>query len=257
MGDSTTRSDLRALEEVSHCERTNLDEAVVFQRRTEQGAYLCEAFEQSINLDKCGIPPLVDIKCSGVSFRYFYKVYPMTPLDEWYLARPELFADLDVLVISIGRWFPYYQPYESLDVEAHFNTFITELKKIFHGAILYQSEYPTHDLEKTKIMPEHQVSCAHAKCMDCGNPGEFACAREVTTPRPERDVKMRTVAERHQVLYLDRWDVSKSLPMEYFELWYCHDGDTYQWFCNHHLHFVALQHLRLIANVLWKLLRPY
>jgi hypothetical protein len=256
MGDSTTRSDLRAFEEIFHCERTDLDEASVFQKKDESGAYLCQLSEQSINLDKCGVPPMVDMNCRGVSWRYFYKVYPMTPLDEWYLARPELFADLDVVVISLGRWFPYYEPRESLDVEGHFDIFITELKKVFPGTILYQSEYPMHDSEKRNILPEHQVSCPHAKCVDCGVQEEFACAREVTIPRPESDEKMRTVAERHQVPYLDRWDVSKSLPMEYFELWYCHDGDTHQWFCNHHLHFVAMQHLRLIANVMWKLLRP-
>jgi hypothetical protein len=256
MGDSTIRSDLRAFEEACQCERTDLDEASVFQKIDENGAYICKLSEQSINLDKCGVPPIVDMKCNGVSWRYFYKVYPMTPLDEWYFARPELFADLDVVVVSLGRWFPHYEPFESLDVEGHFNIFITELKRVFPGTILYQSEYPMHDLEKRKIMPEHQVSCPHAKCVDCGDQEEFACAREVTIPRPESDAKMRTVAERHQVPYLDRWDISKSLPMEYFELWYCHDGETNQWFCNHHLQFVAMQHLRLVANVIVKLRLP-
>jgi hypothetical protein len=254
MGDSTTRSDLRAFEEVFHCDRTDLDEAQVFQKRNEDGSYICDLSEQSMNLTKCGIPPIIDMTCQNVSWRYFYKVYPMTPLDDWYLSQPNLFADLDVVVISLGRWFPYYHVWD-FDVEGNFTMFITELKRVFPGTILYQSEYPMHDIEKRKILPEHEVTCNHAKCIDCGEE-EFVCAREVTIPRPDSDVKMRAVLEKHHVLYLDRWDVSKSLPMEYFQLWYCNDGEhTNQWFCNHHLHFVALQHLRLIANVLWKLLR--
>ena len=256
MGDSTTRSDLRTFEEIFHCDRTDLDEMSRFQRLDEEGNYVCQLSEQSMNLTKCGIPPVVDVSCNNVAWRYFYKVYPMTPLDEWYFERPELFANLDVVVISLGRWFPYYEPYESLDVEAHFDAFITKLKTVFSGIILYQSEYPMHDKIKKDVLPEHRVTCAHAKCIDCGNDEEYVCAREVTEDRPQSDLDMRKVTERHEVPYLDRWNVSKSLPMEYFRLWYCHDGETNQWYCNHHLQFVGLQHLRLVYNVILQLLRP-
>jgi hypothetical protein len=259
MGDSTTRSDLRGFEEVFRCPRTNLDEMAVFQRRGPDGNYVCRLGEQSINLTKCGIPPMVDmVNCSGVNWKYFYKVYPWTPLDEWYMAQPNLFAEFDVLVVSIGRWFPYYEPPGTLNVTRDMETFIVELQKVFSGTILYQSEYAMH--HDLTVNVQHHVSCAHATCSDCG-PGasydtkkEWECSQTVTMPRPQSDYEIRSVLERYQIPYLDRWNISKSLPMEYFQLWYCHDGDHNQWNCNHHLQFVALQHLQLIANVILNVL---
>jgi hypothetical protein len=268
MGDSTTRSDIRAFEETFGCPRTDLDEMAVFQRRDENGTYVCQLSEQSMNLDKCGIPPILDISCNGANWRYFYKVYPWTPLDQWYLAQPELFNDIDVLVISLGRWFPYYEPIGSLDVTRDMDTFMVELKKVFSGTILYQSEYAIHHEKTAKLTQEQRVSCPHARCGDCGPWGTFdevddwECAATITMERPRSDWEIRSVVAHHDALYLDRWNISKSLPLEYFQLWYCRDGgrnshlplDHNQWDCNHHLYFVALQHLRLIATVMMQML---
>jgi hypothetical protein len=268
MGDSTTRSDIRAFEETFGCPRTDLDEMVVFQKRDENGTYVCQLSEQSMNLDKCGIPPILNIQCGGANWRYFYKVYPWTPLDQWYLTQPDLFEDIDVLVISLGRWFPYYEPIGSLNVTHDMNTFLVELKKVFSGTILYQSEYGMHHKQTSLLTQDQRVTCTHARCGDCGPGGTFdtetdwECAATITMERPSSDGEIRSVVERHDALYLDRWNISKSLPLEYFQQWYCRDNgrnshlplDHNQWDCNHHLYFVALQHLRLVATVMMKLL---
>ena len=139
MGDSTTRSDLRAWEEEFNCPRTDLDERNVFQKLKEDGmSYVCSAREQSMNLTKCLIPPIVNLtncpRDSAIAFRYFYKIYPWTPLDQWYLKQPDLFQDIDVLVISMGRWFGYYNwnglP---LNVTNDTETFLTQLRKSVLG----------------------------------------------------------------------------------------------------------------------------
>jgi hypothetical protein len=260
MGDSTTRSDLRAFEETYGCPRTDLDEATVFQKKDASGKYICHLSEQSRNLTKCGIPPVVNMDCTGVSFRYYYKVYPWTPLDAWYFAQPELFRDIDVLVISLGRWFAYYGPFDGnyygpyglLNITRDMDTFLFQLKQVFSGLILYQSEYPLHTKKsKNTVFP---VPCAHAKCGSCDKTEEFECEQTVTLERPQSDLELRSVVERHQVLYLDRWNISKSLPLEYYQLWYCGFETYHQWYCDHHLYFVALQHLRLIANVVTQML---
>jgi hypothetical protein len=258
MGDSTTRSDLRGFEEVFHCPRTDLDENAVFQRKDKDGNYICRLGEQSIKLNKCGIPPMIEINnCTGVHWKYFYKVYPWTPLDAWYMSKkrqPSVFHRLDVLVISMGRWFRFYEPKGSLNVTRDMETFIVELRQVYPGIILYQSEYALHHALTTNV--QNHVTCPHATCSDCEPGGaidtrnEWECSQTVTNPRPQSDYEIRSVLERHQILYLDRWNISKSLPMEYFKLWYCHDGYHNQWDCDHHLHFVALQHLQLIANVI-------
>lgn len=136
MGDSTTRSDLRAWEEEFNCPRTDLGERNVFQKLKEDGlSYVCSAREQSMHLTKCLIPPIVNLtncpRDSAIAFRYFYKIYPWTPLDQWYLKQPGLFQDIDVLVISMGRWFGYYNwnglP---LNVTNDTETFLTQLRKV-------------------------------------------------------------------------------------------------------------------------------
>jgi hypothetical protein len=268
MGDSTTRSDLRGFEEVFECPRTNLDEMAVFQKKGPDGTYVCRLGEQSINLTKCGIPPMIDLLdnpdyCHGVQWKYFYKVFPWTPLDEWYMSQkdPSVFDGLDVLVVSVGRWFPHYQG--PLNVTRDMERFIVELQNVFSGIILYQSEYAMHHDRTMNV--QHHVSCdPHATCSDCGFQAsydtnrEWECSQAVTAPRPQSDRDIRSVLERYHIPYLDRWNISKSLPMEYFELWYCHDGDHHQWACDHHLKFVALQHLRLISHVIRNILgRPY
>ncbi len=254
LGDSTTRSDLRAWEETFLCRRTNLDEALVFQRKNEHGKYLCQPHEQSVNLTKCGIPPVINMTdCpTGVSFRYMYKIYPWTSLDEWYLwQQPQLFRDLDVVVISLGRWFVHHSP-RDFNVSENLEIFLVELKKIFSGVILYQSEYPGH--LKKSIDVKFPVPCTpQARCIDCGDTDQHQCSQTDDTERPQNDLEMRSVLKRHQILYLDRWNVSKTLPLAYFQTWYCHNGTFHQWFCSHHLGFVALQHLRLIANVIQNL----
>lgn len=256
MGDSTTRSDLRGWEETFQCPRTNLDEIQVFQILNEEGDYLCLPEEQSFNLTKCGIPPIVEVtNCpptSGIAFRYFYKIYPWTPLDRWFLEQPHLFRDLDVLVISIGRWFVYLDWTGRFNITEQFDHFLVELQKVYKGVILFQSEYPKHTSRSDQI--QFPVACTpHATCSDCsdGDTGEpWECAPLDNTKRPERDVELRSVLERHHILYLDRWNVSRSLPLEYYQSWYCHNGTVYQWDCSHHLGLVAIQHMRLIANVI-------
>lgn len=251
LGDSTTRSDLRAWETTHECVRTNLDETQVFQRRDQQGRNICEPHEQSFNLTKCGTQPIINVtNCpSGVSFRYFYKIYPWTPLDQIYLwQQPHLFRDLDVVVISIGRWFVYYQPYDAFNITDQFDTFLVELKKVFSGVILYQSEYPGHLIKSVDV--KFPVPCTpHAICSDCGDTDQHECSQTDETRRPRSDVEMRSVLERHRILHLDRWNISRTLPLEYFQPWYCHNGTIHQWDCSHHLGIVALQHMRLIANV--------
>jgi hypothetical protein len=260
MGDSTTRSDLRAFEETYNCPRTDLDEATVFQKKDASGKYICHLSEQSRNLTKCGIPPIVNMDCNGVSWRYFYKVYPWTPLDAWYFTQPELFRDIDVLVISLGRWFVYYGPFDGtyygpyglLNITRDMDTFLVQLKQVFSGLILYQSEYPLHTAKSKKTV--FPVPCTHGKCGSCDKTEEWECAQTVTLERPQSDLELRAVVEHHHVLYLDRWNVSKSLPLEYYQLWYCGVETYHQWYCDHHLYFVAMQHLRLIANVVTKML---
>jgi hypothetical protein len=249
MGDSTTRADLKAWEEHYQCNETNLDEAQVFQRRNEEGDYICQPWEQSINLTKCGYPPIIDVAdcpSGGAAFRYFYKIYPWTPLDQWYLSQQQhLFRDIDVLVISLGRWFVYYQSTEPLSVTNQMETFLVELRKVYSGIILYHSEYTEHLVRTVDKSP---AQCTpHAICGDCGGEDKWECAQTETAERPQRDVEMRSVMERHQILYLDRWNTSKSLPLEYYQDWYCNQETFNQWFCSHHLGFVALQHMRLIA----------
>lgn len=252
LGDSTTRSDLRAWEEHFSCERTNLDEAQVFQLKDEKGNYICEPHEQSFNLTKCGKPPIIDVSnCpQGVSFRYFYKIYPWTPLDRWFLTkRSYLFQDLDVVVISMGRWFVYYQPHDEFNITDQFDTFLVELKKVYQGVILYQSEYTEHLSKSSEI--QFPVACTpHAVCGDCSDTEQWECSQNDVTERPNSDVELRAVLERHRILHLDRWNVSKSLPLEYYQPWYCHNGTHNQWDCSHHLGVVAMQHMRLIANVI-------
>jgi hypothetical protein len=253
MGDSTTRSDLRAFEEMYDCPKTDLDEMAVFQKKGPDGRYICDLSEQSRNLTKCGIPPIVDMTCREVSFLYFYKVYPWTSLDEWYVSQPDLFRNIDVLVISLGRWFVYYQPYGTLNVTRDMDTFMVSLKRVFSGTVLYQSEYAAHAEKSRKTV--YPVNCSHGACQNCDQNDEaWECVQTVTLPRPRSDLELRSVVERHQVLYLDRWNISKSLPLEYYQLWYCNTEFYHEWSCDHHLHFVALQHLRLIANVVTKIL---
>jgi hypothetical protein len=139
-----------------------------------------------------------------------------------------------------------------LNITRDMDTFLFQLKQVFSGLILYQSEYPLHTKKsKNMVFP---VPCAHAKCGSCDKTEEFECEQTVTLERPQSDLELRSVVERHQVLYLDRWNISKSLPLEYYQLWYCGFETYHQWYCDHHLYFVALQHLRLIANVVTQML---
>jgi len=245
MGDSTTRSDLRAWEEQFGCPRTDLDEASVFQRKNPDGGYRCKHEEQSINLTKCGIPPIVNItRCpdeSSVSFRYFYKVNAWTPLDKWYFEhQPSLFDDIDVLVVSVGRWFPYQRrTNKTHDIEQ----FIVELQKIYSGLILFQSQYAAHtvSVEQSK----HPVSCTHGLLK-----GKYQCEETVTLDRPKEDDEIRSVVEQHQIVYLDRWNISKSLPLAYYNTWLCGKPSFHSWYCDHHLSFVAMEHFRMVASII-------
>ena len=245
MADSTTRSDLTAWEDAHGCPRTDkLGDKRQFQKKDKDGTYVCRLWEQSINLTRCGIPPIVQTECpAGVTFRYFYKVYPWAPLDEWYLAQPDLLRDVDAVVISLGRWFEYYEPQETFNVTKEFETFIVSLQKVYSGIILYQSEYARHEMRSADA--KFHVPCQHATCRDCPDTDPtqpHECAQTITEERPRSDIEMRSVLERYRIPYLDRWSISKSLPLEYFKLWYCNDGQHSQWDCDHHLYFVAMQH---------------
>jgi hypothetical protein len=245
MGDSTTRSDIRALEETFKWPRTNLDEAQVFQKRDANSkGYICKLHEQSMNLTKCGIPPIIDTQ----NIRYFYKVYPWSPLDQWYFReKPDLFRDIDVLVISLGRWLKYRPEWnEPQKLATDMELFLENLEKVFSGKILYQSEYAGHtvSLEKAKYPV---VNCTHGLCGT--KPNIYECEQTITEDRPQRDLVIRSVMEGHGVPYLDRWNVSKTLPLEYYERWLCGKPSFHAWYCNHHLHFVAMEHFRLLAHV--------
>lgn len=254
MGDSTTRSDLRAWEEEFKCPRTNLDEQSVFQKLKQDGSYVCDAGEQTVNLTKCLIPPIVNLtNCpggSGLSFRYFYKIYPWTPLDEWYLERPDLFQDIDVLIISMGRWFGYW--YGPLNVTRDTETFLTQLRKVYSGRILYQSEYASHTIPFDESSKE-PVNCPHDVLVNSPT-NKYVCAKTTDEERPQRDYDIRSVTGRLQLPYLDRWNVSSTLPNEYYASWLCGKA-FHSWGCDHHLGFVAMEHMRLIAHVLKILFR--
>lgn len=245
MGDSTTRSDLRALEETFLLPRTNLDEASVFQKKHPNGTYICHLAEQSMNLTKCGIPPIINTS----HYRYFYKVYPKAPLDQWYFSEvPHMFRDLDVVVISLGRWLVYHHWASSEELAQDINSFLLDLRKVYSGKIVYQSSYAYHT-----VSVEHATypvpDCQH------GLFGEYDCVQTVTEERPQYDSVFRSVMEDHSILYLDRWNISTTLPQEYYQLWLCDKPDFHSWSCDHHLYFVAMQHLRLVANVVRKILQ--
>ena len=263
MGDSTTRSDLRAWEEEFGCPRTNLYEASLFQKKHPKNrTHICKLHEQSINLDKCGIPPILnmtqcpsppnppnnenDDQSSVVSFRYWYKVYPWTPLDQWYLQSPqsELFEDLDVLVISIGRWFKYRRS-QHINVTNEIDQFLVELQKVYTGVILFQSPYAKHTVPVTQSTCP--VPCTHGLMNE-----KWQCEATITAPKPKDDEDLRSVVVHHQphpIPYIDRWDISTALPIEYYHTWLCEKPKFHSWFCDHHLSFVAMEHFRMIARV--------
>ena len=245
MGDSTTRSDIRAFEETFRWPRTNLDESLVFQKKREDGGYICEPWEQSVNLTKCGIPPIIN---TG-NFRYFYKIYPWTPLDRWFFKDPELFRDLDVLVISIGRWLKFSALLNNeKEIVLDFEVFLKKLRTVYSGKILYQSEYPAHMVHIEHV--KHPIAnCTHGLLNE-----KYECAPTVTEERPLRDVAIRSLVERHRVLYLDRWNVSKTLPLDYYKIWLCGKPSFHSWSCDHHLYFVGMEHFRLLAHVVRSIL---
>ena len=78
---------------------------------------------------------------------------------------------------------------------------------------------------------------------------QYLCAKTTDKERPQRDLDIRAVTERAQVPYLDRWNVSKTLPKEYYEPWLC-GKPFHSWSCDHHLGFVAMEHMRLLAHVM-------
>lgn len=252
MGDSTTRSDLRAWEEEFKCTRTELDERNAFQKLKDDGMYVCHVSEKSVNLTKCGIPPIVNVSnCpddSGLSFRYFYKIYPWTPLDQWFLQQTDLFQDIDVLVISMGRWLVYWNG--QMNVTGDMEHFLVELQRVYTGKVLYQSEYAQHTISLDASKPP--VNCEHDPMVTDSD--KYVCTSSIDWERPQRDLDLRSVMERFQVPYLDRWNISKTLPIEHYESWLC--GNQFSsWFCDHHLGFVAMEHMRLIAHVLKVLYR--
>lgn len=247
MGDSTTRSDIRAFEETFQWPRTNLDESLVFQKKKEDGGYICEPWEQSMNLTKCGIPPIIN---TG-NFRYFYKIYPWTPLDRWFFKDPELFRDLDVLVISIGRWLKFSALLNNeKEIVLDFEVFLKKLRTVYSGKILYQSEYPTHTVHIDHVKePNLPNNCTHGLMNE-----KYECAQTVSEERPAHDVAIRSLMERHRVLYLDRWNVSKTLPLDYYKIWLCGKPSFHSWSCDHHLYFVGMEHFRLLAHVVRSIL---
>mmetsp|Transcript_8291 Transcript_8291/g.11818 ORF Transcript_8291/g.11818 Transcript_8291/m.11818 type:complete len:395 (-) Transcript_8291:230-1414(-) len=250
MGDSTTRSDIRAYEETFGWTRTNLDEAQVFQRKDKNGTYVCALNEQSFNLTKCGIPPIVETH----NIRYFYKVYPWSPLDEWYFREEQhhLFHDLDVLVISIGRWL-IHRSESSEEIATLMSTFLTKLRQIFNGTILYQSEYGSHTMDDEIIQsdPKLQALQIQHNCSHGLMNRQFDCLQTTPETRPPHDLVIRSVvtSKSHSILYLDRWNISQTLPLEHYQSWLCGKPSFHSWFCDHHLGFVAMQHFRLLAYV--------
>ena len=232
------------------------------KKHPNNGTHICKLHEQSINLDKCGIPPILnmtqcpsppnppnnenDDQSSVVSFRYWYKVYPWTPLDQWYLQSPqsELFEDLDVLVISIGRWFKYRRS-QHINVTNEIDQFLVELQKVYTGVILFQSPYAKHTVPVTQSTCP--VPCTHGLMNE-----KWQCEATITAPKPKDDEDLRSVVVHHQphpIPYIDRWDISTALPIEYYHTWLCEKPKFHSWFCDHHLSFVAMEHFRMIARV--------
>lgn len=107
-----------------------------------------------------------------------------------------MFCDLDVIVISLGRWLVYHHWASNEELAQDVNSFLLDLRKVYSGKIVYQSSYAHHTVSvehATYPMPD----CQH------GLFGEFDCVQKVTKERPEYDSVFRSVMEDHSILYLD------------------------------------------------------
>ena len=130
-----------------------------------------------------------------------------------------------------------------MDVTREVDQFIFELKKVYSGLIIFQSQYAGHTISVEKS--KYPVNCTHGLMNR-----KFECEQTIIIDRPKEDDEIRSVVEQHQIAYLDRWNISKSLPIEYYKKWLCGKRKFLSWYCDHHLSFVAMQHLRLIASVI-------
>jgi len=178
-------------------------------------------------------------------------VYPWTPLDEHHFGL-DTFKEIDVLVLSLGRWFPHWdeEKYGTRDIERKLIHYMTELRKVYSGRVIYQSEYAEHEVGKDGL--SMAVNCSHSPCADCGETISH-CSYRTWEALPPRHALIRNIMTQFQVVFIDRWKISETLPHSYFELWYCGMKNYHPWFCDHHLHFVGLLHMQLVTNVLQRL----
>ena len=209
-----------------------------------------------MKVDKCGVPPVLNPKpCAGVEFKYFYKVWPWAPLDDLYFDREGILDEYDAFVFLNGKWYEYWeeQHFGPINIAKNLDRYLKKLRKVFKGPIIFMNEYGYHDSNNEEEGVSDPVDCKFGQDPDLGKKTR-PCSYTSIGERPDHVRTLQKWAKRRKIPYIDRWKISDDLPHEYFKIWYCDKEFHHEWFCDHHLHFVGLQNIQMVANILTRLL---